>query len=1594
MNFFQSFDYCLPVDVCVCNYSINPRDYEYCEPTDDIWKYTHLWQARLVPLFHECISPQKPKFKIRKRNFVSKIIAKPKPYSTTFKIKTKFSKKERSIQRCEKELWRKYGGEFWLHSVTERTLEPQVFEHVTGFVRDRIDEVKDVHEKMSVAGTAFKTIETIKGGIAYSASDPENFEENLICRIEDLVAFIVAVSNTTTLPAMLSTIHLFIRTYYTKSVTKTMMSDIMAILKLQSNEDLTNLQTQSGDDVEDTFVAIRSALTNWKEFRGGIFAQKLAQVVSIFVVYGFVGEQSNVSVKLMEMFNVRAWSTQKSSIDFTEMVIDTVMFFIERGYAAFKHNDLSMLLYSDTDIRDLDKEFALLVSALPLLESGNLSGLDKFDESIKDQSEYEVRVQKCNAKYASMLKVERSPPMRNVLTNRLVSLSKIRTALILCQKSSCVREKPFGLMIYGGSSVGKTMVNSIATKVCLHHNGFASGKESIVTLNDNDKYQSEYRAHHVAVTMDDFGNTRADKYEGSPTAKIIDFLNNVPKAALNPNVELKGNVMIQPKLVSVTTNVKHLMAADFSNEPVSILRRFELMFDVKIRPEFIDPKTGGLNREMMAGKFMPDAWLIDVNYVEILREKDENKADRYRFVPISENASIFEAMEILKAESKKHYTFQRSFVSSVEDMFNMELCEHSYEPSTCVHCLAAKKLETQSDEHQFVDPLSDFAAEKFDAYDRSMEDFVDDANFVDRAYKIAQDSLEKAMADKMEAAKVIACAALGLTASFFTVRAVYQLFRKLMPQGNAIQIPERLPTDAESPWKRVVSVPIPVSTASKTATDEQLVALIERSIGHMYVYDSDRSSRKMCDVVPMCNNYWLAPSHMFEDKEYEIEIQTTPLGVLGKNPTQIIGPEVWHRIPNTDFLLFCLTSGGDVTNIARYLPMDKFSVAGIHTTTIHKDAEGKVEKHHMQIRYDEIVDSGVGKFDGFFYRYPQTTFKGLCMMTMVSRTRKPFICGFHLAGYKNSSIGAGGKLTYVQLQSAITEIRKQRILEVHSSGTMPTSKFGIDFQPVGSAEPKSAVHWLVDEDDKQPIGEVYGPHPLGTRTFQSNVQKSPISDSVTRIMGLPKAHGKPKGMNSWKHWQRDLSLMSHPTGKFRPSLLKLAREDMNGMVDNFFDKQPDMIKLVHPYSHEAILAGVDGVNSVDRVDLSTSMGFPINKQKKNFVRESDIKIDGITCPLEMDDVFWNELDNMEKTLASGERIHTIFRGNLKDEATKLTKDKVRVFAGCEFMFTLLVRKYYLSIIRVIQTNWDDFECAVGINAHGPDWSRLQRKLAKYSDTRMIAGDYAAYDKRVCPEATLSAFDVMIRIAERAGYSEEQLTIMRGIATEICLPIYEYNGVFVKIFGSNPSGHPLTVIINNIQNSIYLRYAYYALHVDEKVPPFADVVSLICYGDDNAMSVADSETKFNHTSVSEELAKVGIKYTMADKLAESKPFIPLSEISFLKRGFIYDPNLKEWLAPIEELSISKSLHNYMNNRGSITLPEQIAGDAIKGANREFFLHGREKYEMRKSQLEQVRDENNLTTFVGELPSYGEMEDIYLDRKKDVRELLNPGVLILQ
>jgi hypothetical protein len=247
-------------------------------------------------------------------------------------------------------------------------------------------------------------------------------------------------------------------------------------------------------------------------------------------------------------------------------------------------------------------------------------------------------------------------------------------------------------------------------------------------------------------------------------------------------------------------------------------------------------------------------------------------------------------------------------------------------------------------------------------------------------------------------------------------------------------------------------------------------------------------------------------------------------------------------------------------------------------------------------------------------------------------------------------------------------------------------------------------------------------------------------------------------------------------------------------------------------------------------------------------------------------------------------------------------------------------------------------------------------MKHFGEDRILAGDYSKYDLRMPAQVMFAAFRIMIDVAILCGYSDDDVKIMQGIATDICYPVMAYNGDLIQHIGSNPSGQNLTVYINSIVNSLLFRCAFYNLKGLQTKMHFRDICKLMTYGDDVKGSVKKGHDDFNHLYVAKFFAEHDMKFTMPDKESIPTPFMKDCDADFLKRKNVFCPETGFIMGALDEDSIFKSLHSNLKSKANTR--EKLAADNIDGALREWFNHGRETYEFRRAQMQEVARSSNI------------------------------------
>lgn len=413
-------------------------------------------------------------------------------------------------------------------------------------------------------------------------------------------------------------------------------------------------------------------------------------------------------------------------------------------------------------------------------------------------------------------------------------------------------------------------------------------------------------------------------------------------------------------------------------------------------------------------------------------------------------------------------------------------------------------------------------------------------------------------------------------------------------------------------------------------------------------------------------------------------------------------------------------------------------------------------------------------------------------------------------------------------------------------------------------------------------------------------------------------------------------------------------------------KETEFACQMHPLTDIQAVNGIPGVRFMDGINRGSSIGPPRGGSKRRFLRElthdEDPKEEYPEGVMYVDEIM-REVAMIESEYARGERHGVVFKEQLKDEGVTFKKAKMgktRVFSIAPASWSHVVRKNLLPFIRVMQSNPLLFEAAIGINPTSAQWAELRDYLTHFGLTTNVAGDYGNYDKRMYGYLIIQAFRIITDILKACGCSDEQIRSVHCIGADTAYAYHDYQGDLVQFFGSNPSGHPLTVIINSLVNALYMRYCYVKLNPKSECVTFKENVHLITYGDDNEMNVSLNCSWFNHTAIQRVLASIEVVYTMADKDAPSEPFIHFSEVSFLKRKWVFEPEAEIWLAPLEWASLAKALT--IGTLSDAVCPQEQAAQTVRNVALEMFHHGRADFDENIAKLRRIISKSGITTWV--------------------------------
>lgn len=527
-------------------------------------------------------------------------------------------------------------------------------------------------------------------------------------------------------------------------------------------------------------------------------------------------------------------------------------------------------------------------------------------------------------------------------------------------------------------------------------------------------------------------------------------------------------------------------------------------------------------------------------------------------------------------------------------------------------------------------------------------------------------------------------------------------------------------------------------------------------------------------------------------------------------------------------------------------------------------------------------------------RYTLNTIGGDCGGPIIcnenSFIRK--IAGIHIAGQKDGRASFGQSVTRADLERTLVKFDKVVTTDFDLLANFSVSRVDLQGRTEWTREELMEALYLPAENCNFVGGCSRPPFAPNETDIRPSVIHGLVHEPTT----------KPSILR-----RRDVNMLHKNIAKcfvntpyIPENEVKEAVADVKALLLSGRDKK----RLARVLTFEEAIAGSTDSEFIGAISRSSSAGYP-------WVLDRPAGKPGKTGWLGDDQTFLFD-DTVRRVVEQrisdaklGLRHPVVWTATLKDERRPIEKVdalKTRVFATGPMDYLIAVRMYFLGFVAHIMENRVANEQSIGTNPFGLDWTRTAKRLSRFGE-KVFAGDFSTFDGTL-NSAILSEF---VEVAN-AFYDDgpDNAMIREVLMLDVYNSTWLCDGVYIGLNHSQPSGNPLTTILNSFYNSVSMRIAYKrcARTAGIVAPPFQEVVSMVSYGDDNVINFSDSIAEwFNQITVTDAYASFGMTYTDEAKTGELVAHRKLEEVAYLKRGFLRDGCI--WRAPMSLVTLHET-----------------------------------------------------------------------------------------
>lgn len=390
------------------------------------------------------------------------------------------------------------------------------------------------------------------------------------------------------------------------------------------------------------------------------------------------------------------------------------------------------------------------------------------------------------------------------------------------------------------------------------------------------------------------------------------------------------------------------------------------------------------------------------------------------------------------------------------------------------------------------------------------------------------------------------------------------------------------------------------------------------------------------------------------------------------------------------------------------------------------------------------------------------------------------------------------------------------------------------------------------------------------------------------------------------------------TGRVNLSHMKVVKEYIKHLVRKVMGGQK-----IKPLTNEEIVNGTTGNPRLKGVNKEASAGIPFGGLVGECVDDGKIRDDVLALMTSIED----------KARKGVKDFDVIFKDCAKDELRAKEKTtKPRIFAAGPVHFTMLIRKYFGRLCVKCMELRHEIGIMIGMNATSAEWNKMYNRLRLLKN--VFDGDYKEWDGGMLKE-----FQEILN--EVLSEESEDPMVAAVILSFLSETIRAGKDLTYMTTHSVPSGHGMTSLYNSLINKMYQFYAWMelvgqhlGLSIIGLIATFERQIYGPVYGDDVAMGVHDEITgTFNAITYAKVMTDLGLGFTNAQKQPPSSSFMPLSEITFLKRSFYFNDRIGQVVGPLS-IDVLKTTTSWTHD---ITRDDEIAAAKMDSIQRELYLH---------------------------------------------------------